>query len=97
MKYKIKNRKKFNRFLVLLFMVTVLFTYMFTLLNTQVIVEGKAFNQKSIIVKNGDTLWNIAKKLNYDKDIRETIYEIKELNKLSNSNIHPGTKLFIPN
>ncbi|MFM1541246.1 hypothetical protein, partial [Helcococcus ovis] len=77
MGYKIKNKKKFNRFLFLLFMTTILFTYLFTLLNTQVIVEGKDNNQKIVIVKNGDTLWNIAENLNYGKDIRETVYEIK--------------------
>ncbi|TFF64932.1 LysM peptidoglycan-binding domain-containing protein [Helcococcus ovis] len=97
MGYKIKNKKKFNRFLFLLFMTTILFTYLFTLLNTQVIVEGKDNNQKIVIVKNGDTLWNIAENLNYDKDIRETVYEIKAINQLSSSNIKPGFKLYIPN
>ncbi|MFM1536268.1 LysM peptidoglycan-binding domain-containing protein [Helcococcus ovis] len=97
MGYKIKNKKKFNRFLFLLFMTTILFTYLFTLLNTQVIVKGKDNNQKIVIVKNGDTLWNIAENLNYDKDIRETVYEIKAINQLSSSNIKPGFKLYIPN
>lgn len=49
----------------------------------------------TIIIAKGDTLWNIAKRYNYDnKDIRSKIDEIKELNNIS-SNIKIGQKLKI--
>ena len=53
-------------------------------------------------VSKGDTLWSIAEKEinNNDyykgKDIRKVIYEIKELNNLSNNNLVEGTSLKIP-
>ena len=49
----------------------------------------------TIIIAKGDTLWNIAKRYNYDnKDIRSKIDEIKELNNIS-SNIKIGQELKI--
>lgn len=47
------------------------------------------------IVKNGDTLWDIAMSLDTD-DIRETLYEIVSYNKLSTCEIHIGQKLMLP-
>lgn len=52
----------------------------------------------SIVVVSGDTLWAIAKRYTNDRDdVRKTIYEIKERNRLQSANIHPGQKLIIPN
>ena len=49
----------------------------------------------TIVIAKGDTLWNIAKKYNYDNiDIRSKISEIKELNQIS-SNIQIGQELKI--
>ena len=49
----------------------------------------------TIVIAKGDTLWNIAKKYNYDNiDIRSKISEIKELNQIS-SNIQIGQELEI--
>ncbi|GGZ38965.1 lytic transglycosylase [Echinicola pacifica] len=45
---------------------------------------------KTYVVKPGDSLWLIAKKLN-----GVSIDQIKKLNKLSNNNIKPGQKLII--
>ena len=49
----------------------------------------------TIIIAKGDTLWNIAKRYNFDnQDIRSKIDEIKELNNIS-SNIKVGQELKI--
>ena len=52
---------------------------------------------KTIVVQNGDTLWNIVKNNcgNY-KDIRKAIYDIEKLNKISSANILPGQGIKIP-
>ena len=47
------------------------------------------------IVKNGDTLWDIAMSLDTD-DIRETLYEIVSYNNLSTCELHIGQKLMLP-
>ena len=57
---------------------------------------------KEIAVSSGDTLWSIAKyeKNNNtyfeDKDVRDIINEIKNINKLNTSNLSIGDKLIIP-
>lgn len=50
-----------------------------------------------ITIYKGDTLWSIAKEYGpKNKDIRKTIYEIKELNNLKTSILIPGEQLIIP-
>ena len=47
-------------------------------------------------VKQGDTLWNIAKEFSPEGyDIREMIYKIKEQNNMDTSMIYEGAKLQI--
>lgn len=51
----------------------------------------------TIIVDEGDTLWNIAKPYyDGDKDFRNLIYSIKKINDLEESLIYPGQKIIIP-
>ena len=49
-------------------------------------------------VKSGDTLWNISSKYtSNNRDLRETVYEIKDLNGIKDvGNLEPGTKLKVP-
>lgn len=49
-----------------------------------------------VIVKDGDTLWNIAQNYTNGKDIRKTIYEIERINNIKKSIIYPGQQLKIP-
>ena len=50
-----------------------------------------------VIVQNGDTLWNLAKRYyGENTDLREVIYEIRKINNMNNSDIRPGQKIKIP-
>lgn len=52
---------------------------------------------------SGDTLWSIAEresknnKYYQNKDIRYIVYDLKQVNSLSNSNLKEGQELKIPN
>lgn len=48
---------------------------------------------RTIVIRNGDTLWNIAEKYNIKGDIRHYIYNIKKLNNLSDSEVIEGMEL----
>lgn len=48
-------------------------------------------------VQAGDTLWNIASEYGPDnKDRREIVYAICQLNEIHNINIQPGQSILIP-
>ncbi|WP_164726054.1 LysM peptidoglycan-binding domain-containing protein [Veillonella sp. VA137] len=52
------------------------------------------FEEREIIVQNGDTLWTIAKDaVGETEDVRQTIREIMTTNKLQDGTIHPGMTL----
>ncbi|GBF11350.1 LysM peptidoglycan-binding domain-containing protein [Tepidibacillus infernus] len=85
-----------KRILIVLFVILITFVI-------STIVYGKEINQKKtpqyieVIVQEGDTLWSIAKPYyNGKMDFRELIYNIRELNELSEAMIYPGQVLKIP-
>lgn len=52
------------------------------------------FEEREVIVQNGDTLWTIAKDaVGETEDVRQTIKEIMTTNKLQDGTIHPGMTL----
>ncbi|NMB45130.1 MAG: LysM peptidoglycan-binding domain-containing protein [Firmicutes bacterium] len=50
----------------------------------------------TIVVRQGDTLWTIARKAKPGADPRRTVYQIRQLNELESVNIRPGQTLLIP-
>jgi len=53
-------------------------------------------NTVEIEVVSGDTLWDIAERLNLPRDTRVIIEEIRILNNLEDSTIYPGQVLLVP-
>ena len=64
--------------------------------NASVVSEQDAF--KDVIVKENDTLWEIASgEIDNHKDVRIYIYQIKQINQITDSgNLVPGQVLRIP-
>lgn len=94
---KIVNTKKFIRSLILIFLIC--FILSFVLAKSS--FSYTKLEYKTLYVKSGDTLWNIANSLqNTDyyrgKDVRFIISDIKEINNLNNSNISINQELKIP-
>lgn len=98
MKIKIVNKKKFIRSLIIL--LTLVILALLGINNTYSKTEV-AYKEDYII--KGDTLWSIAEnEINTNeyyknKDIREVMYEIKQLNNIKNENLEIGQKILIPN
>jgi len=98
MKIKIVNKSKFIRSVLVLLGVLIL--ALFTI--------GRTYSKTEITYKedyiiSGDTLWSIAQnevnnnEYYKNKDIREVMYEIKQLNNIGNENLEVGQKIRIPN
>lgn len=94
---RIKNRKKFIRGLLIIIAIMSLFacktTFSFN--------ENNSKSYKTIYVSNGETLWEIAEneqrnnEYYKDKDIREIVYSIKNINKLENLSLCEGQELLV--
>lgn len=83
---KIVNKKRFITFIIVNLMILVsLFNVCFA--KTEIVTEDYT-------VAAGDTLWSIACK-NAETDIREYIYELREINNLNDCMIYPGQTIKI--
>lgn len=80
---KIVNKKRFVS------VVTILMIILIALLNK--CVAYKSIKTENYMVSTGDTLWSIA--CEYKKtgqDVREYLYNLRELNNLNDCVIYPG-------
>jgi len=90
----------FPRFILTMIIVILLITFILMFITGSSLSYSQVV-YTSICVSQGDTLWNIAKDLkenntNYcNKEIREIIYEIKQLNNLNNSELKIGQELLV--
>ena len=94
---KVVNKKKFIRSISILVLIICLL----------IIFSKNTYSKVEIIYKedyiySGDTLWSISKneiennKYFENKDIRDVISELKNINNLSESNLKVGEKIKIP-
>lgn len=96
--YLNKNtRFRFIFFLSLLIFITVFAISGIVIAKEQSVTSEDETAHVEITVKEGDTLWNIAKPY-YDgkSDYRKFIYEIRKLNDLEEGVIYPGQVIIIP-
>lgn len=89
-RYVLKNKFRFSCFITLLILLTIIAVL------SNIAYCSKQQSYKVVVVKQGETLWNIAKYYKKNMDIRESIYEIKKVNNLTNSEIFVGNELKIP-
>lgn len=90
-KYYIKNRRRFCIFLIATFLITSCILYC-----TNGNISTAYSEHDTIVVKSGDTLWDIAKQYNNKGDIRDYIHRIEKLNNLSGCDIYEGDVLLLP-
>lgn len=77
--------------IILIFIVSIFIFYKPTPAKSSTINEYQV-----VFVREGETLWQIAKENSGDGDLRELIHQIKKLNNLERSIIYPGQKLIVP-
>ena len=87
---KIKNKFRFTISMIIIFLIS------FSLITS---ITSKAFSYQvpqyeEVIISNGDTLWSLAQ--NLKGNIHENIYEIQQINELTDCNIYVGQTLKIP-
>ena len=90
-KYILKNRKRFYIFIILL-------TFSLSCTFLMSTVNGADTNETftTVIVEQGDTLWDLASEYNTEGDIRQYIRKIEKANHLTSSMIFEGDVLKLP-
>lgn len=88
--FVLKNKKRFSGFI----MVLIIIITSILLVNT--VYGYKTPSYRTLIVREGDTLWDIANKNNSKNDIRKVVYEIEKVNNLNSSEIVAGQELKVP-
>lgn len=98
MKLKIINLSKFIRSILIILGIIICISLF---INT-ISFSHADTKYKTIYVSNGDTLWSIAKEEKNtntyyeDKDIRDIVNSIKQINKLNNCNLSVNQKIVVP-
>lgn len=89
--YRLRSKKRFFTFLFILISIIIFFI-------GSVVSAGKNVNReyKTVTVRQGDTLWDIAGKYCGKTEIRKYIYQIKKLNNMDDATIYAGQKLSLP-
>ena len=60
-------------------------------------VDYKDYQMQTVVVNNGDSLWDIASRYTGEKeDVREVMYRISRANDLNVKYVYPGQVLKVP-
>ncbi len=94
-RYRIANKFRFTAFLTIMILITV-FTFGSLLGFFDVNgLQNKEFT--TVKVTYGDTLWSLAKTYGpADRDVRQTIFEICDMNNITASTLQAGMYITIP-
>jgi len=85
------------RFITFLLVLILLFALLLNNLLSVVVASNTYDDYERITIKEGDTIWDIAKSNNpKGDDVREVVYKIKKINNISNEWIEAGDILKIP-
>lgn len=90
---KAKRKRSFRALVFLCFLSTVLLIITVCAKNIQ---EKQPVEYETIVIEQGDTLWDIAREYYPDKEVRSAIYEIKKVNGIESSTIYEGQIIKVP-
>jgi len=90
-KYRLVNRRRFYIFVM---MITIAVTSLMFAANVQ--GADTAERYQTVVVEQGDTLWNIASEYNNGQELRSYIDEVKKANNMESSVIYEGDVLKMP-
>lgn len=71
-------------------------TVLLLVLATTALSSEQPAQNEEYVVRQGDTLWNIAIEHNPKSDPRITVNAICKLNSLESKNLQPGMRLMLP-
>jgi hypothetical protein len=95
-RYRIKSHFRFITFLIIVFLLSVYLITTIAGLNIVDSADDDNYRFETVTVVAGDTLWSIADTYTDGHDLRQVVYDIREINRLDDSVIRSGDQLKIP-
>jgi len=94
--YRITDPVRFFLFILISIMIVIFAGYSLAGAGTAEAAAIRTYTQ--VTVQDGDSLWSLIEMYNPDAriDIRDAVYDVYEINDISESDIMPGEKIFIP-
>lgn len=94
-KYRVESKTRFILFIIS--MILIIFGMVNFVLRPEYVSGSTEPIYETVIVKTGDTLWDIASKyVDAKTDIRMFIYDISVVNEIQNGQLIPGQEILIP-
>ena len=94
-KSKLQMRRR-RRFFSSIFLVIII-GLSFASVNSSIARGSESPRYIQVTVQAGDTIWKIAKdNASKERDIRDLVYEIREINNLSTTSLKPGQIIKVP-
>ena len=94
-KYRVESKTRFILFIIS--MILIIFGMVSFVLKPEYVSGSTEQIYETVIVKTGDTLWDIASKyVDAKTDIRMFIYDISLVNEIQNGQLIPGQEILIP-
>ena len=94
-KYRIKSKFRFTLFMTIAILMFISAAGTIIGANNAESLTRPVYSE--ITVQSGDTLWNLADEFGPDdKDLREVVFAICEINDISADSIYPGQTILIP-
>lgn len=93
---RMKKAKRLRTFRTLVFLCLVSTVLLIITVCAKNINDKQPVVYETIVIEQGDTLWDLAKEYYPDKEIRSAIYEIRKVNDLKNSTIYEGQLIKVP-
>lgn len=94
--YRIVNPVRFFIFVVLSIMIVIFAGYSIMGISNADAAAVRTYKQ--VVIQDGDNLWNLIESYNPGAhiDVRNAIYDVYEINDISESDVRPGETIFIP-
>ncbi|HHT93214.1 MAG TPA: LysM peptidoglycan-binding domain-containing protein [Clostridiaceae bacterium] len=95
-KRRIEKKRRTIRLKVVTFVFIVTSLMLIVTVYAKNIKPKPQITYKTVVVEQGDTLWDLAKEYYPDTEVRRAVNELKKINNLKDSIIYEGQSLKVP-
>lgn len=95
----IVNKRRFSLFILLFsLLLSIGIALVASVLSNHTALGAEVSQSRVVVVQANDTVWKIAQPIaaSQERDVRDVVRDIYQLNSLAHATIHPGQSLRVP-